>query len=270
MAKVRPRYLQILAYLLIIAIFIFTMEIVKDCGRVTAEIKEGYSGGDTIDIAMLYGPGGYFYYGDTLAGINQEIAAHFSKDIQQPIKIWAVNDPSTGMKKLESGAFDILASLPLDNFIKKNFPVSESVFLDRYVLVQNVDSLKPDSLILSSLELNGKEVRVAEGSSAVNRIQNLSREIGGHIEVIQEEDTSDELLCLQVANGIIPLALVNERIARDVAKDYPGLKYVNTVSFTQFQVWVFNPKDTLLANDFNKWFDSFKTSDTYREIISRY
>lgn len=199
-----------------------------------------------------------------------KIADIFSEETSIPVKIWPITEPASGLARIEDGAFDILASLPLDNDIKKNFNVSESIFLDRLVLVQLTDSASGEKAVKSSLDLNGKTVYVAEGSSAVKRMQNLSEEIGGTIKVEQVEDMSDELLCLQVASGTLPLAVVNERIAAAIAKKYPGLSYESTISFTQFQVWVFNKGDTLLYQKFNSWFETFSQSPRYREILNKY
>ena len=270
MAKKSSRYLQILSYIMILAIFIFFMGINHNCSRLHITEKEGFSGGDTLDIAILYGPGSYYLYDDSLSGINHKIAQEFSIQTNTPVKIWAITDPGNGMAKLNSGAFDILASLPLDNQIKKRFPVSESVFLDKLVLVQICDSITGEKSVNSSLDLNGKTVRVTSGSSALQRIKNLSDEIGGKIEIIEEPDFSDELLALKVANGSFPFAVVNEKVAQKIAESYPLINYESTVSFTQFQVWLFNPKDSLITDKFNIWLDGFRTTDLYRSIISDY
>lgn len=270
MAAKSSKYLQIVAYVMITAIFVFVMGIARNCSHLKSAPREGFSGGDTLDIALLYAPGSFYTYGDTLDGINLAVAKEFEKETDTPVKIWPVNDPADGLAKLQNGAFDILASLPLDNNLKKQFPVSESIFLDRFVLVQEIDSMGNVTKVESSLDLNGKKVYVAPGSSAKNRLSNLSSEIGGKIEIEEAPDMSDELLALSVASGAIPLAVVNERIARDVMKDNPQLHYVNSVSFTQFQVWVFNPADSLEASKFNSWFSNFSSTPRYQQILSTY
>lgn len=269
MPKGNSKYLLITAYLMIAFIFIFVIGVTRNCARIPFSEKEGYSGGDTLDIAILYGPGSYYFYGDTLDGVNPRIAESFSKATSIPIKIWPVNDPAGGIANLEKGAFDVLASLPLDNNLKKNFPVSESIFLDRLVLIQLSDS-SGHQTVNSSLDLSGKTVYVAPGAAAIHRLKNLSDEIGGKIEITELPDMSDELLALQVANGSIPLAMVNERVARSVAETFPNLNYDSTVSFTQFQVWVFNPSDTIAFNRFNEWYETFQSTDQYRSIVNNY
>lgn len=263
-------FLRIGAYILIGVIFLLAIGVFRNCANVSYSKSEGFSEGDTIDIALIYSPGSFYFYGDSLSGINSKIATTYSKESGQPIKLWPVTDPSSALEKLASGAFDVLASLPLDNSIKQRFPVSESIFLDRLVLVQLADSATGDTKIKSSLDLNGLTVHVAAGSSGLHRLRNLSDEIGGNIEIIESPEMSDELLCLQVAAGTISLAIANERVAKAIAEKYPNLKYDSSISFTQFQVWVFNPSDSILFSRFNHWWEGFHNSSDYRSIIDNF
>lgn len=270
MVKGKRKYLQITVYVLLVIIFIFVMGITRNCSKINSVPPLGFSQGDTIDIALLYMPGGYYTYEDTIAGINLDLAEGFSEDLNIPIKIWAISDATEGMEKLESGAFDILASLPLDYNVKKRFPVSESIFLDRLVLVQLADSLTNNTEIKSSLDLDGKTIHVASGSSAAQRLSNLAEEIGGNINIIETPQLSDELLTLKVANGSVPYAVVNEKVVQKISQSYPQLNYDSSLSFTQFQVWLFNKEDSVIYNSFNNWLDQFRTTEQYREIINKY
>ena len=268
--KRNSKNLQIAAYILLALNFLLLIGITRNCKNSPSLQKEGFSREDTIDIALIYEPGIFYIYGDSLAGINHDVAHCFCLETNTPYKIWPVSEPSEALEKLEAGNFDILASLPLDNNIKKRFPVSESIFLDRLVLIQLADSVSKEKTVNSSLDLNGKQVHVAAGSSAIHRLKNLSQEIGGKIDIIEVPGLSDELLCLQVASSAISLAVVKESVAKAIAEQYPLLRYDSSVSFTQFQVWVFNPADSLTFQKFNSWFETFHTSDTYLSIIRKY
>lgn len=270
MRKISGKILRVSAYVLTIVLLLLVIEISRNCSRYEPGPRIGNSGGDTIDIAILYGPGSLYLYSDTLSGLNRELLREFSMATGIPSKIWPVSDAEDAMKKIETGNFDILASLPLNNSLKNRFQTSESLFLDRLVLVQLADSVTGETTINSSLDLIGKPVYIASGSSALSRLQNLSKEIGGDIEIISEDELSDELLCLKVISGNIKYAVVNERIASRMAKKYPRLSYDNPVSFTQFQVWLFNPSDSMLYQKFYDWFEDFRTDETYREILNRF
>lgn len=270
MVRGSSKYLQIAIYVLLSFIFVIVIGVVKDCSRLPSVAIEGFSSGDTLDIALIYGPDSYYVSEDTMAGINHEIAALYELQTGIPLKLWPITDPLNGLKKLESGAYDIVASLPLDNTIKNQYSVSESVFLDRLVLIQLNDTISGIKTVNSSLDLNSKKVYVAAGSSAVNRLKNLAEEIGGKIDIEESPDMSDELLCLQVAIGTIPLAVVNERVAQSIAENYPRLSYDSSVSFTQFQVWVFNKTDTIEQQRFNSWLKDFKSTEAYQIILNKY
>lgn len=267
MTRYSSKIMQIIFYLLIVVVLAFVISISRNCTRIQSSPIQGYSEGDTIDVALLYGPSSVYMYPDTLSGINFEIAAFFDQEDSRPMKLWAVTNAEEAMKQVEKGAFDILASLPLDNELKSRFPTSESIFLDRLVLVQLKNNSQP---ISSSLDLSGKSIHIASGSPAKQRLENLSKEIGGEINIIEEPDLSDELITLKIADGSLPYAVVNEKVAKNVAEKYPELSYDTPVSFTQFQVWIFNPEDSVLQNDFNRWFEVFKETEDYQDLINNF
>lgn len=270
MGKISGRIIQISAYILITVAVGFLIGITRECSHLHTSDKIGYSQGDTIDVAILYGPESLYLYTDSLTGINHDILNYFSDDNKIPVKIWPVSDISESMKMIESGAYDLMASVPLDNSIKERFLTSESIFLDKLVLIQNKDSVTGETIINSSLDLTGKSINIAAGSPAAQRLKNLSQEIGGEIQVIEEDNISDELLALKVASGDVPFAVVNERIARNIAKKYPNLSFDNPISFTQFQVWIFNPEDNDLYEKFNSWFESFRNGYDYNNILNKF
>lgn len=270
MTTSRAKYLQILFYIFIIVAIVFIMGITRKCGRIYSSPPEGNSHGDTLDIAIIYAPQSLYFYGDSLGGINKEMANRFAADENLPVKLWPVGNINDAMKKIENGTFDILAAIPLDQNIKGRFLTSESVFLDRLVLVQLLDSLSGQPLINSPLDLNNATVEIPSGSSAMQRLENLANEIGGNINIHETRGLSEELICIQVAGGKIPLAVVNEKTAAAMAKDYPLLSYDNPISFTQFQVWIFNPADSILLRRFNDWLSDFKKTDSYQEILRKF
>lgn len=270
MLKTKGRYLQISIYIMILVAFIFVMGITRNCSKIATTSIEGNSGGDTIDIAIIYNPNSLYLKDDSIMGLNMDIAFQFSNEEKIPVKIWPVADMEDAMEKLYKGIFDVLASVPLDNNIKERFPTSQSIFLDRLVLVQSCDSSGAGTEVKSSLDLNGKTITIASGSPAANRIKNLANEIGGEIEILEADGLSDELVCMKVAGGEIPFAVVNEKTAESIAKDFPILSYDNPISFSQFQVWLFNPNDSVLLQNFDKWFSVFKETDDYSTLLKKY
>ena len=229
----------------------------------------GDSRGDTIDVAIVYGPRSYYLYGDTLGGTNLDLLNTFSTQTGTPLKMWPIVSLKSAMENLETGKFDMIASLPSDNSVKHRFAVTKSLFLDRLVLIQRSDS-GGDVAIKSALDLAGDTVHIQSDSPAAARLANLSNEIGTPIEVEQEKDLSEEYLCMKVAAGDFKYAVVNERIAEAMGKRYPLLSHENPVSFTQFQVWLINKNDTALLHRVNSWLEDFLVSPQYQEIIRKY
>lgn len=266
----KGRYIQITVYVLLLIAAVFLTGIFKECSSYHPVAKEGNSGGDTLDIAIIYGPRSLYMYQDSLGGLNYDLAQKFSSETKIPVKIWPVSDVEYAKKNMEEGSFDILGALPLDNNIREQYLTSESLYLDRLVLIQLKDSLTGETMINSPLDLNGKTVHISAGSPAELRLSNLSKEIGGKIEIMMEPELSDELLSMKVAKGEIPLAVVNEKTVVELSEDYPQLSYNNPISFTQFQVWLFNKKDSELVLKFEDWFGNFKESEEYRTLIDKY
>ena len=158
-------------------------------------------------------PLSYYIYNDTLGGMNLDMLKEFERNTGKSLKFWPVVNLHDALRKLEKGTYDMLASLPSDNSVKNRFITSRGVFLDRLVLIQASDS-SGYVKIKSALDLASDTVYIQQDSPAALRLENLSNEIGAHIEVIKEKELSEEYLCMKVAKGEIGLAVVNENTAR--------------------------------------------------------
>ncbi|MDE5974948.1 MAG: transporter substrate-binding domain-containing protein [Muribaculaceae bacterium] len=267
----RPKYSQLLLYFSLIVIVVVAMVFTRRCSSATPlpPVVKGASGGDTIDVAVIYGPMSYYMYDDTIGGVNYDMLRKFAGDSDKEIKMWPVVNLHDALLKIEDGTFDILASLPADNDVKKRFNTTESVFLDRLVLVQTADSAG-NTAVKSALDLAGDTVRIQKDSPASGRLANLSNEIGAEIHVRKEEKLSEEYLCMKVANGEFKYAVVNEKVAEKMKLKYPNLSYDNPVSFTQFQVWILPKGDTAVLRSLNSWISDFVKSPDYQSIIKKY
>lgn len=271
MTPLKHKYSQTAAYVVLLIVAIAAMGFTRRCnnGDPLPELLPGNSTGDTIDVAIIYGPLSYFIYADTIGGVNFDILNAFSRQTGRPLKMWPVVTLDDALRKLEEGTFDMLASLPSDNSVKQRFLTTGSIFLDRLVLIQMADTAG-NIRITSALDLADKTVYIQSESPAQARIANLANEIGAQIKVIPEKDLSEEYLCMKVANGDIAYAVVNEKTAASMKQRYPRLNYENQVSFTQFQVWLFNRSDSALLMATDNWLGEFRNSPLYKEIMSKY
>ena len=234
---------QITVYLLLLVLMVAAMiglrtmtKKASGAGVVAAESA------DTIRAAIVYGPGSYRVLTssagtDSIVGINYHLLKELGDSLGVAVVMDPVIDRDEALAKVASGRYDILASLPADNYLRENFLTSAEVTLDRLVLLQKKGADGAPAA-RSALALAGDTVHVEKESAAVRRLANLQKEIGDSIHIVQEEGLSEEYLAMKVATGAWRYAVVNERIAAEMHSRYPDLDFSTPVSFTQFQVWV--------------------------------
>lgn len=271
MRHLKPKYGQTLLYIALLVVVIIMMAGTRRCSSANplSAVVNGNSSGDTLDVAIVYGPMSYYVYGDTLGGLNYDLLRKMEADLHRPVRLWPIASLDDALRRLENGTYDIFASLPLDNSIKQRFEVTRSVYLDRLVLIQRADS-SGHTRINSTLDFGNDTIYIQKDSPAVTRIANLSNETGISIPVNLSSDLSEEYLCMKVATGEIPLAVVNENTARRMQKQYPLLSYDNPVSFTQFQVWMLSPDSSSILPEIDGWLDSIQKSPSYKSITEKY
>lgn len=270
MRNYKTKYTQTALYiLLLIAVFV-VMGMTRRCNTSNplAPVNQSESSGDTLDVAIVYGPLSYYVYSDTLGGLNYDLLLRMSAETGRPLKLWPVAELHEALTSLQEGKYDVLASLPADVEIKEKFLTTKSVFLDRLVLLQLQDS-SGKTKINSPLDLGNDTVFIEKESPAGLRLSNLSDEIATSIPV-KEINLSEEYLCMKVATGEIPLAVVNEKTAKKLQQQYPMLSFDNPVSFSQFQVWLLPQKDTILLRQTDKWLDTFLKSQDYQQMVKKY
>lgn len=271
MTPIRPKYGQTALYLALLIMVFIAMSMTRRCSSSAPlpALLQGNSKGDTVDVAILYGPTSYYLYGDSLGGINYDMLRLFGKESGTPVKFWPVVNLHDALNRLENGTYSMLASLPSDNSVKRRFLTTNSVFLDRLVLIQLADT-NGTVPINSALGLAGDTVHIPLDSPAASRLSNLSDEIGDTIFIRMEKEMSEEYLCMMVSTGKMRLAVVNEKTAVRMQREYPYLSYDNPVSFTQFQVWLMNKSDTALLHKTDRWLENFQQTERYKNIINKY
>ena len=227
------------------------------------------SGGDTLDIAIEISPLSFRASGDSIAGLDYEIMQGISCMTGRPVKYHAFSSLKEATQAMNDGLFDIIiSSLPATEALKEKFLLTDEIYLDREVLVQHKDS-KP---FYDSPEQLGRDTLwIAAGSPFIDRIYNLSSEIGQPIYIAQTEGRTAEHLVMLVARREIPRAVVNEGLARRMRDEhYPELSIETPISFTQFQSWIVSHKHRSLADSLNTWINRFRLTPEYSQILSKY
>lgn len=250
--------MQITVYGLLLIIVIIAMfglrYIAKGHAPVGDTVRE-----DTIHAAIVYGPDSYRVLTsddgkDSIEGINYKLLSGLQDALTTKVVMHPVIDRDDAIAKVAVGQYDILASLPADNQLKKDFLTTDEVYLDRMVLLQR---RRPNGSLdaRSALDLDGDTIHVEKGSAAKRRLENLQKEIGGTITVVEEPELSEEYIAMKTATGAWKFSVVNEKTAELMKQQYPDLDYSTPVNFTQFQVWVMpQGSDSLLrlVNEFIK------------------
>ena len=229
------------------------------------------SGGDTIDVAIEYGPMSLYRFEDTLGGFSYDLLRMVSLQANIPLKFHPVTVPDKAEEHLLNGDVDLLvAALPAtstSDSLLTSFTVP--VYLDRQVLVQRRDSLGKVP-ISSQLELAGSELWVMADSPIADRLRNLISEIGDTIYVVEDPTYGSEQLVIMTATGDIPGAVVTEATATAMAKDYPELDISTAVSFTQFQAWKLRRSDETLRHKLDSAIITIKSTPAFDELMRRY
>lgn len=221
----------------------------------------------------------YFYYKGGPVGFEYELLSRFCKHLGVDLKITVITSIEDAINMLNSGAGDIIA-FPLTVTSERTRIVNfaETLFTTNQVLVQR----KPDnwqenpffaekSLIRDPSELIGQPVYVKYGSSFKDRLEHLSEEIGGEINIIEDSASSEtESLIKQVAEGQIDYTVTDQTIAMVNAAYYPNLDVNTPVSLLQRIAWAVRKNSPELLDAINGWLSIVKRDGTFKVIYDRY
>lgn len=228
------------------------------------------SGGDTIDVAIEYGPLSLYRYSDTLGGFAYDLLRHISAIEDIPVKFHPVATLAQALDGIGKDHYRlVVAALPLNAVMQEKYAATEPVYLDRQVLVQRTDSAGRAE-VNSQLDLARKAVWVMAGSPAVQRLNNLADEIGDTIFIVENEEYGSEQLFILAVTGEIPRAVVTERTARKLLGDFPEANISTAVSFTQFQSWLTAKDDTALLARIDSAIVAVKPTPFYKALVDRY
>ncbi len=264
----RPRPYTLVILLIAVIARMWALRLCTHSGRGS----DGFvsAGGDTLDVAIEYSPMALYRYADTLGGFSYDFLRMIASEAGIPLKFHPVTAYEAAAGRLADGDYDLLvAAIPVTTHVDTAiFAFTEPVALDRQVLVQRRDSAGVARE--SQLDLAGAEVWVVANSPVVNRLRNLSSEIGDTIIVHQDPAYGEEQLLIMTATGDIPCAVVGESTARALADSFPQLHVSTAVSFTQFQAWMTRRDDQVLRQRLDTLITAAKSTPAYIELRHRY
>ncbi|MEP1892209.1 MAG: transporter substrate-binding domain-containing protein, partial [Cyclobacteriaceae bacterium] len=223
---------------------------------------------------------GLFLYKGHTMGYEYELLQLYAKEIGVDLRMNITTSLQEGFEKLNAGEGDILAyNLTVTKERKKRIAFTEYHNLVRSVLVQskpeNWRDMKlheiENTMLRNQVDLIGKTVHVRAGSSYVERLKNLSEEIGGDINIIEDDpDVETEGLIRKVAEGKMAYTVADEDVALVNATYYSNLDIKTPVSFPQQVAWGVRKNAPDLLSSLNEWILIMKKTADYYVIYDKY
>jgi len=223
---------------------------------------------------------GYFLYKGQPMGYEYELLHLYADQMGLELRVKLTQSIDQAFEMLNSGEGDLIAySLTITKDRKKQIAFTDNHYTTRQVLVQR----KPDnwrkmtvdriskSLVRNQVDLIGKEIHVRKSSSYVDRLKNLSQEIGGDIIVIEEEDSAEtEELIKRVSMGEFKYTVADETVALVNSSYYPNIDVKTAISFPQQIAWAVRKNAPKLEKSLNSWLADIKKKPTFNVIYNKY
>ena len=205
-------------------------------------IERGY-----INAAVDYSSTTYFVYRGEIMGFEYDLLRRLEDYFKIRVNITVQPSIEESIKLLNKGEIDIIAyPLTINKERKKIIAFTNHYITQTQVLVQR----KPDNwrdmklheiektLLRDQVDLIGKDVHVLNHSSYIEALVSLSEQVGGDINVIEDDPSVDtEELIKNVAEGVYDYTISDENIAFVNKSYYPNLDIETPVSFPRRIAW---------------------------------
>ena len=222
----------------------------------------------------------YFIYKGQPMGYEYELLKRLADDLELELEIKVVHNIDEMIEMLNRGDGDLIAyNLTVTKQRTEMVSFAEHHTTTRQVLVQrkpiNWRDMKlheiEKGLINSPINLIGKEIHVVRGSSYIERLNNLSEEIGADLNIIEAPlGTSSEDLVNMVANGEIDLTVEDENVAKLQRYQHPIIDVSMVLSLPQRIAWAVRRKSPQLLEAINIWLLKMKKKTDYHVIYRKY
>ncbi len=221
----------------------------------------------------------YFIYKGEPMGFHYELLKSFSDHIGIDLEIVTENHLEDAFNMLNTGKADLLAiGLTVNSSRKKEILFTEPIDETRQVLVQwkprkwntMTTTTVESRLIRNQLDLAKKTIYVQEGSSHIERLESLAREIGDSINIISVPYDTEHLIQL-VAKGEIDYTICDENVALVNATYYPDIDVSTPISFPQNLAWgIRKTGSEQLQQELNQWIKTYRNTQSYAMLYAKY
>jgi membrane-bound lytic murein transglycosylase F len=222
----------------------------------------------------------YFIYKGNRMGYEFDLLERFADDLGVDLEIKITNDIQGAFAMLDNGNADIMAyHLTVTKERSKVVAFSDELNEVKQVLIQrkpkNWRKMKAheieDALIRNPLDLVGKEILVRQGSAFSSRLESLSDEIGGNINIVEVEGEVDtETLIERVSEGENIYTVADSDIGMiNAAYDY-NIDAKTEISFPQKIAWAMRLNAPKLKKEVDNWLGGMKSRPDFNMIYDRY
>ena len=227
-----------------------------------------------------YNSTNYFIYRGEPMGFQYELLKSFAEYLNVKLEVQILNDLDESFSCINSFDCDLIAlGLTVTKERSKFVDFTEPFTQTRQMLIQKKpenwrsyptwESLE-QSLLRNPLDLAGKTIHIQKNTSYLQRLKNLSDEIGADIIIVEHEDATVEELITMVAEGEIEYTICDEHIALVNQKYNPDIDVKTAISFPQNIAWAVRKGSTGLLDTINSWLESYKKSKTYAFLYNKY
>ncbi len=222
----------------------------------------------------------YFIYHGEPMGFQYENLKIFADHLGLKLEIKVIDDIDEAFRALNDGECDLITmGLTVTNERTKKADFTDPIIQTREMLVQR----KPDNwrkmsrmeeieqtLIRNTLMLSGKTIYVQDGSVYYERLKNLSDEIGGTINTIEDPARQVEQLVEAVNKGLINYTICDEYLAYLYEKNFPEVDIKTPVSLFQNLAWAVKQGSDSLRIAVNTWLGEFNKTLTSKFLFEQY
>lgn len=244
----------------------------RDLAHIKAEGK--------LKALIAYSATSYFLYRGQPMGYEYELLQRLADHLGVDLELKVSKDLDDLLDEVKNGEVDIVAhGLTITSERKKEVAFSDYLFLTKQVLVQKkpanwrdltLDEIN-EALIQDPVELIGDTISVRKNSSYLERLENLSREIGGTIiiDTLDGKMSTDEIIRM-VVEGKIKYTVADRNLAKINASFFPSLDVSVPVSFSQRIAWALRPSSTELLKATNQWLETEKGGLDFYVMYNKY
>ena len=222
----------------------------------------------------------YFIYKGRSMGYEYELLQRLASALKVELKIKLITGIEEAIDKLNRGEGDVIAfPLTITKERAEYVSFTNELFSTQQVLIQkkpthwrmmppNVVEMK---MVRNPVHLIRKEVYVIKGSTFKQRLENLSREVGGEIYIHEDSANAEtESLIRKVALGEIQYTVSDQMLAQVNELYYPNIDINTIITPPQPIAWAMRSNSPLFLAAANQWLSKIKRSGTFQVIHDRY